>query len=108
MITVIFPAPRMGLDALIKWSPDHVFPESGRHPSEAVQWIRDIIVNSDDVSILTFSDHIIAEVGLLIARGRLSPDLAVVRLLHPDEATTDHRFDDDGCLRDTPPGFFSP
>lgn len=63
--------------------------------------------------IETHSDHLVSEIGLLVARGQLDPERVSVLCVepHPDGAGSHVRvatFDEDGVLDNWPAGFLSP
>lgn len=63
--------------------------------------------------IETHSDHIVSEIGLLVARGALSTERVAVLCVEPTEAGDAARvrvatFDADGILHNWPAGFLSP
>ncbi|MCX4243177.1 AAA family ATPase [Paraliomyxa miuraensis] len=62
--------------------------------------------------IETHSDHLIGEIGMMIARGQLAPERAGVLCFepHPEGGTRVFMasFSEDGALRDWPVGFLSP
>jgi predicted ATPase len=62
--------------------------------------------------IETHSDHLIGEIGMMIARGRLSPERVGVVCFepHPQGGTRvfNAHFNENGVLHDWPVGFLSP
>lgn len=92
-------------------------PELHLHPHHQVLVARALAVSASaeqgPVQIVeTHSDHLIGEIGMLIARGQLPADRVGVLCMepHPDGGThvRTATFDDEGVLHNWPTGFMSP
>lgn len=92
-------------------------PEIHLHPHQQVRMARALgafaAADHGPIQIIeTHSDHLVGEIGMLIARGRLPRERVGVLCFEPhDEAGTTVRmatFDGDGVLQNWPVGFLSP
>lgn len=92
-------------------------PEIHLHPYQQVRMARALgafaAADHGPIQIIeTHSDHLVGEIGMLVARGRLPRDRVGVLCFEPhDEAGTTVRmatFNSDGVLQNWPVGFLSP
>ncbi len=83
-------------------------PTDGMHPHAQVLYARSLVSMAGvHLIIETHSDHLIGELGLMVARGELPADsVLVIGFEHGPKYLA--WFDDDGVLHGLPSGFMAP
>ncbi len=93
-------------------------PELHLHPHHQVLIGKALAASAMDENgpiqiVETHSDHLVSEIGLLVARGQLDPERVGVLCVEPHEEGSGASvrvatFDDDGVLQNWPAGFLAP